>query len=208
MEKKKNSDSHMNNKKSIIYKYYIKCFSLVVILIAIDQFAKHYIYNVHYNLIGTCQSNGKWMHIHPVFNKAGTYVSLRTGWSYDVRVVQVMLIVGLFAISYGFVFYAFKIRYYKKNGSLIVPFLFLIAAVLGRIIDRFFWEHTLDFISIRSIPVFNLIDSYGVIGVFLGILCGLYFSVLDKRETQKMTIDEKKEWIKRQSKDRQKTFGL
>ena len=59
--------------------------------------------------------------------------------------------------------------YYFKDKTLIIPLTFLIAGILGNSIYRILFGHVRDFINIGifNFPVFNLADSYNVIGVIL-----------------------------------------
>ena len=63
--------------------------------------------------------------------------------------------------------------YYYKNKSLRLGLNFLIAGITGNLIDRIFLGYVRDFINLRIFPVFNLADSFNVIGVVLLI----YFSL-------------------------------
>ena len=57
--------------------------------------------------------------------------------------------------------------YYYKNKNLRLPLNFLIAGIIGNLIDRIFLGYVRDFIDLRIWPVFNLADSFNVIGVII-----------------------------------------
>lgn len=75
-----------------------------------------------------------------------------------------LLIISLIALT-------ICIFYYFKEKSLRLPLMFLISGIIGNSIDRIIFGYVRDFIDIRifNFPVFNLADSYNVIGVVLMI---------------------------------------
>src|SRR3989344_1837487 len=62
------------------------------------------------------------------------------------------------------------IFFYIKDKKLKLPLTFLIAGILGNLIDRIFFGYVRDFINLKFWPVFNLADSYNVIGVIVLIV--------------------------------------
>jgi len=62
------------------------------------------------------------------------------------------------------------IFFYIKDKKLKLPLTFLIAGILGNLIDRIFFGYVRDFINLKFWPVFNLADSYNVIGVIILIV--------------------------------------
>jgi len=59
----------------------------------------------------------------------------------------------------------FCIKYYKEYK---IPLSLILAGTIGNLIDRVFLGYVRDFINVGFWPVFNLADSFNVIGV--GIL--------------------------------------
>ena len=57
--------------------------------------------------------------------------------------------------------------YYYKDKNLRLGLSFLIAGIIGNLIDRIILGYVRDFIDIGIFPVFNLADSFNVIGVGL-----------------------------------------
>lgn len=76
-----------------------------------------------------------------------------------------LLIVSLVALI-------FCIYFYVKEKKLRLSLIFLMAGIVGNSIDRIFLGHVRDFIDIGifNFPVFNLADSYNVIGVIIIII--------------------------------------
>lgn len=74
-----------------------------------------------------------------------------------------LLIISLIALVVA-------IYFYLKDKELRIPLIFLISGIIGNSIDRIVFGHVRDFISIGFWPVFNLADSFNVIGVILLII--------------------------------------
>lgn len=62
------------------------------------------------------------------------------------------------------------IFFYVKDKRIRLPLTFLIAGIIGNSIDRILLGHVRDFINLGFWPVFNLADSFNVIGVILLII--------------------------------------
>ena len=76
-----------------------------------------------------------------------------------------LLIINIIAL-------AVCIFYYFKEKSLRLPLIFLISGIIGNSIDRIIFGHVRDFINIGilNFPIFNLADSYNVIGVVILVM--------------------------------------
>ena len=57
--------------------------------------------------------------------------------------------------------------YYYKEKKLKIPLSFILAGTLGNLVDRIFLGYVRDFIDLKIWPVFNLADSFNVIGAIL-----------------------------------------
>jgi len=62
---------------------------------------------------------------------------------------------------------ALIIYYYKKETKLRLALSFLISGIIGNLIDRIFFNGVRDFIDLKFWPVFNLADSFNVIGIII-----------------------------------------
>ena len=55
----------------------------------------------------------------------------------------------------------------KKEKNLQIPLAFLFGGTIGNLIDRLFLGHVRDFIDLQVWPIFNIADSFNVIGVLI-----------------------------------------
>ena len=63
--------------------------------------------------------------------------------------------------------------YYYKEKKLKLGLSFILAGTIGNLIDRILLGYVRDFIDLRIWPVFNLADTFNVIGVILIIYISL-----------------------------------
>jgi len=57
--------------------------------------------------------------------------------------------------------------YYNKHRKFYIGFSFVVGGLIGNLIDRIVFGHVRDFIDLNIWPVFNLADSFIVMGVIL-----------------------------------------
>jgi len=77
---------------------------------------------------------------------------------------------NLFLILISLIALGFFILYYKKYQ---IASMFVISGIIGNLIDRIFLGYVRDFIDLRFWPVFNLADSFMVVGI--GLLVWIIF---------------------------------
>ena len=111
---------------------------VLLVLIILDQFTKHYLYFV---------------------TNTGAAFGILKGFNIPLLIVSLVALI-------------FCIYFYVKEKKLRLSLIFLMAGIVGNSIDRIFLGHVRDFIDIGifNFPVFNLADSYNVIGVIIIII--------------------------------------
>jgi len=87
---------------------------------------------------------------------------------YTTLLIIISLVVLIVAL-----YYYFKLKDNKKDKNIIWGLSFLIAGIIGNLLDRIIFGYVRDFIDIGIFPVFNLADTFNFIGVILII----YFSL-------------------------------
>lgn len=105
----------------------------------LDQITKFLLTGVHYGIINYVTNTGA---AFSLFRGATVYLSI-------VSIVVVGLV----------------IYFFKNNPKLYLPLSFLLGGAVGNLIDRVYFGYVRDFIDLRVWPVFNVADSFNVIGV-------------------------------------------
>ncbi len=123
-----------------------KKFILIAFFIVfLDQITKFLMKDVHFGLFN-------------YVTNTGAAFSLFTGFNFILALISLVVIV-------------FIVYFYKKNSKLLLPLAFLLGGTIGNLIDRVFFGYVRDFIDLKFWPVFNVADSFNVIGV--AIICYL-----------------------------------
>lgn len=124
----------------------MKKFILIAVLIVIlDQITKFLMKDVHFGIFN-------------YVTNTGAAFSLFTGFNFILSLISLVVVL--------FIFY-----FYKKNDKLWLPLSFLLGGTIGNLIDRTIFGYVRDFIDFGFWPVFNIADSFNVIGVC--IICYL-----------------------------------
>lgn len=102
----------------------------------------------------------KFIYITKVYN-TGVSFSMLSGKRVIIILINIIVLVFLY-------FYMNKFKNNKRN---IYAFGLVCGGLLGNLLDRIMYGHVIDFIDIHifgyDYPVFNLADSFIVIGIFL-----------------------------------------
>lgn len=140
----------------LVYKYYI----LAVIVIALDQWTKWLIvkYMELYEQITVIEN---FFYITSHRNKGAAWGILQ-GQFIFFYIITVIFTVGI-------IYYLHK--YGKNNRGLAIAISFILGGAIGNFIDRLFRKEVVDFLDFiiftYDYPIFNIADSFLVIGVIL-----------------------------------------
>lgn len=126
---------------------------MMIVLIVLDQLAKFFAYKnrPNFDLIGN------FLRIHYIEN-TGTIFGLFENSNLIFLVLAIILCIAV-------IFYMKKNIERKSMKSKV--FGLILAGGIGNIIDRIVRGFVVDFISLKWVGIFNLADSYIVIGVIL-----------------------------------------
>jgi len=139
-----------------VYKYYL----LAMIVIILDQWTKWLVvkYMALYERI-TVIENFFYMTSHRNKGAAWGILQGQFGFFYIITI--------LFTI--GIIYYLHK--YGKNHRGLAISLSFILGGAIGNFIDRLFRKEVVDFIDVMiftyDYPIFNLADSFLVVGVIL-----------------------------------------
>lgn len=153
-------------------------------ILLVDQLAKQWALGLD-DIIGFGKLN-----LFPTYNKVGFY-GIFPDIPKKVKSVGLTTFASIFIVFFGFIQTVLP----PRLMGLRLGFAFLLAGVLGNLMDRLFFDHIIDFIILGSkediFYVFNLADVAEVIGYFLVVHNIIkYFEVLWPKENKR-----KKKWI-------------
>ena len=115
---------------------------LIPILVLLDQLTKHFF---------TTPKDFGFFAITPVTN-TGTLWGLFANANLLFIILTIIVLISLYFIS-------------KKELTLQQELSLVTAGALGNLLDRIFFGHVFDFLNFKFWPVFNLADSYLVVGI-------------------------------------------
>lgn len=118
-----------------------KFFLTAFLIITLDQVTKYLFTNVNYGIFRYTENTG-------------AAFSLFQGYALTLGLIS-LIVTGLI------------LYYYKKYPKYWLSLSFVLGGTIGNLIDRVFFGYVRDFIDFRIWPVFNIADSFNVIGVFL-----------------------------------------
>ena len=125
----------------------VKFFSIALLIIILDQITKYFLTDVHYGLIN---------------------YTTNTGAGFSILQGQTTLLIIITFLVLGLILY-----YKKKEPEHWLPLSFIFAGAIGNLIDRLYFGYVRDFIDLKFWPIFNIADSFMVIGVILIIYMSL-----------------------------------
>ena len=136
---------------------YKKLFIFSIIFLLIDQLSKGLV-NLYMNVNESIK----------LFNLLSiTYVH-NTGAAFSMLegARWLFIILGIVALNLIFIFF---IKDKELNNFEIITYSLLLSGIMGNLIDRFLYGYVIDFIDVNifNFAIFNLADSFMVIGVIL-----------------------------------------
>lgn len=159
-----------------VWLFFVIYGAVVAVCIALDQITKHFMQLHNENGGGDIPIIGNWLVMHYTENSGATG-SLFSNLPWNNWLFFGMTLVGL--PVFGWLLW----RSRKRSVWGQVAFSFIIAGTLGNAIDRlflaegeFFSGKVRDFIQVQNFfGIFNIADSFLVVGVFLAVFAIVFF---------------------------------
>lgn len=112
-----------------------------------------------------------WLHFAPFLNTSGSWAASRYGIILDIRVLSLLNLLGVLLIIEIYRFYS---RISSKNFWSDICFILFMSGALASIIDKFFFQGSLDFIAIGHLFIADIKDFY----LTLSISCLVVMTIL------------------------------
>lgn len=143
---------------------------MILVLILLDQFTKYFanVNQPNFNIIG------HFLRIQYSEN-TGTIFGLfpNSNWLFLLLSMLLCVIIALYIHK------SLSQKDGKRAGMILI-----LAGGIGNLIDRIFRGFVVDFISLKWVGIFNLADSYVVIGVII-VLFIEFMELIQKKENSK-----------------------
>ena len=110
-------------------------------IVLLDQITKFMFTDIHFGIFN-------------YVTNTGAAFSLFSGYT------EILAIISLFVSIY-------LIYLFYKYPEYSLPLSFVLGGAVGNLIDRAYFGYVRDFIDLKIWPIFNIADSFNVIGVFL-----------------------------------------
>ncbi|KAB3527356.1 signal peptidase II [Alkaliphilus serpentinus] len=151
----------------------------VLLLVSIEQIIKIIINNNFLDKSFTLYPS--FLYFDPIFNRDYSWINsmLQLGISKWLHIIMVAII-----ILFVFLFYRYLNTRFGSNKIVNTMFAFLFAGAISSLIDKVFWDGSLDYIYVKGFFTFDLKDVY--INVFIGLM--ILFSILKNKVLRE--IDE------------------
>lgn len=150
-------------------------------LIAMEQGIKSGIY---YNLMDAeVPILPPFLYFNPLFNRDYSWFNsmLQLGIGKWVHIVFVFM-----ACVFIFLFYRYLLSLTNNHQTIRLPFVFLFSGAMCSLIDKVFWDGSLDYIQLKSFFTFDLKDLY--IDAFIVIL--LFYVVTGNKFLKQLEKDK------------------
>lgn len=124
-------------------------------MILIDQCIKLYIYNMHMNKDFNILFN--FVRFAPIINTKYSWLNSL----FDLGINKtVHIIMGAFAMFLIILVYGFISKMYNRSKPIDYIFIFIISGGVCSLIDKLFWNGSLDYIKFKGLFTFDLKDVY------------------------------------------------
>tara|TARA_Y100000310_G_scaffold250697_1_gene257022 strand:+ start:2774 stop:3166 length:393 start_codon:yes stop_codon:yes gene_type:complete len=114
-------------------------FIISFLIILLDQITKLIFTNKHFGIINYATNTG-------------AAFSILKNHTFLLTIISILVAIFILILA-------------KKEKKIKIPLAFVFGGTIGNLIDRMFLGHVRDFIDLQIWPIFNIADSFNVIGV-------------------------------------------
>ncbi len=114
-------------------------FIISTLIILLDQLTKLIFTNKHFGIINYATNTG-------------AAFSILQNHTFFLTIISILVAIFIYFLA-------------KKEKKIRIPLAFVFAGTIGNLIDRIFLGYVRDFIDLQVWPIFNIADSFNVIGV-------------------------------------------
>lgn len=157
------------------------------ILISADNIVKSII-RIFFKEPVTITIVDKWLYFYPVVNTQGSWLSARYGLDYGINIFIVINIVILPLIVQIYRFYVYK---KGKSPWIDMAFILMISGAASSLVDKVFFNGSLDFIELYRLFVADFKDFY----LTLSIGCLLSFLMLNSKDMKQYKFSFKNDLL-------------
>lgn len=136
---------------------------LILVLTTIEQGIKIFINQKFLNSNITLLSS--WIYFKPVFNRDYSWINslFKLGVSKWFHIILVSLLLLIIVLFFNYLVFNKKVK-----PLVLIAFVFLISGSICSLIDKIFWNGSLDYIYVKGFFTFDLKDVY--INIFTGLI--------------------------------------
>ena len=114
-------------------------FIISFLIILLDQITKLIFTNKHFGIINYATNTG-------------AAFSILQNHTFLLTIISILVAIFILILA-------------KKEKKIEIPLAFVFGGTIGNLIDRMFFGYVRDFIDLQIWPIFNIADSFNVIGV-------------------------------------------
>ncbi len=161
---------------------WLKRIILTVTFILLDQGIKLYIYN--YIFEKKIEIIKNLIYFQPLFNRQYSWINSLFGLGLGKAL---HIILGIAVV--GFMLYIFLYNYKKNKESNLIDFtfIFMMSGAFCSLIDKIFWDGSLDYIYLNNLFTFDLKDIYIDISIILLVFVSIkhkdFFDLFEKKKS-------------------------
>lgn len=169
-------------------KKYIRNSLLILLLIAIDQFIKLYIWRhlMEYRI----NILGEFIYFRPTFNEEFSWTNIKFNLNMNWFGSLLLCFIALLFIIGAYYYLKGKCSH---NKYLHIGYIFLLAGTFCSIIDKLFWGTSLDYLAIKGFYIIDLKDCYVTVGEIIFIVLFIYYEFKIEKE-KKAKLQQQKSY--------------